>query len=220
MKKLILLILCICIFLSFAGCKLIIENSSSDIGSMAKIADGIDFKITDSSLKIWLDNSHIKGIYLSDGTKGKVLVFVTTEDGKALLYNATSENIGSQLWGFADKNMIISGTIFAPIENGELTFNTSHIDHVYLYNYLTKAKDKMKGVVPPETLISEEEAKSEVFKSAHTFEEKVTDVKIELKIDEKDFGWKYFIDFNSNGKQFTTVVNAHDGIVEVFDYKG
>ena len=30
-------------------------------------------------------------------------------------------------------------------------------DFVYLYNYLTDAKDKMKDVTPPENLISEEE---------------------------------------------------------------
>ena len=69
----------------------------------------------------------------------------------------------------------------------------------------------MKGVTPPENLISEEIAKNRVFRRAGTTTDNVSELNIELKIDEDYFGWKYCINFTTNNKEYTSEVNAHTG---------
>lgn len=169
--------------------------------------------------KIWLKNSHIDKISVeSDGEGKKILVFTTTEEGKSILYNATTENIGKSLSVSADKYLLFSPTIMAPIEEGLFTFSSAHIDFVYLYNYLTDAKDKMEGVAPPKDLISEDTAKNKAFERAGTTADNVTQLSIELKIDQDLFGWIYCIDFTENNKEYNSEVNAHTGGITKFVY--
>ena len=69
----------------------------------------------------------------------------------------------------------------------------------------------MKGVTPPENLISEDTAKNKVFERAGTTADKVSGLSVELKIDQDFFGWKYSINFTTNNKEYTSEVNAHTG---------
>jgi len=218
LKKYICLMLCIFLFFSFAGCG---EKNNTPVNENSnlteKISDSVDFRVSDDNSKIWLDNSHIEKISLGTDDEGKkMLVFTTTEEGKTILYNATNENIGKPLSVSADEYLLFSPMVMAPIENGEFTFNNNLIDYAYLYNYLTGAEDKMAGVTPPDDLISEETAKNKVFERANTTADNVSELSVELKIDQDFFGWIYCIDFTANNKEYTSEVNAHTGGVTKF----
>ncbi len=220
MKKYISLALCLCVFLSFIGCKGKTDKPINEESNLTgEISDSVEFRVHDDNSKIWLDNLHIEKISVETDNEGKkILVFTTTEEGKTILFNATNENIGKPLSVSADKHLLFSPTVVAPIEDGLLTFNSTLIDFVYLYNYLTDAKDKMKDVTPPENLISEETAKNKVFERAGTTADNVTQLSIELKIDEAYFGWKYCINFTTNNKEYTSEVNAHTGGIIKFTF--
>ncbi len=210
MKKLICLFLCCCIFLSLIGCKNNLTNEN--VISTGKISDNVEFLVSDYNSKTWLNNSHIEKISLElDDNGKKILVFTTTEEGKTLLYNATNENLGKIISVSANHYLLSSKIVTAPIENGLLTLSDKIVDYAYLYNYLTDAEDKMKGVTPPEDLISEDAAKNKVFERAGTTADNATQLSIELKIDQNSFGWIYCIDFTANNNTYTTEVNAHTG---------
>ena len=206
--------------LSFTGCKGKTDKPINEESNLTgKISDNVEFRVHDDNSKIWLDNSHIEKISVETDNEGKkMLVFTTTEEGKTILFNATTENLGKPLSVSADKHLLFSPTVVAPIEDGLFTFNSTLIDFVYLYNYLTDANDKMKGVMPPENLISKETAKNGVFERAGTTTDKVSELKIELKIDEDYFGWKYCINFTTNNKEYTSEVNAHTGGIIKFTF--
>ncbi len=218
MKKYICLALCLCMFLSFIGCKGKTDKPINEESNLTgKISDNVEFHVSDDNSKIWLNNSHFEKISVETDNEGKkMLVFTTTEEGKNILFNATTENIGKPLSVSADKYLLFSTMVVAPVEDGIFTFNSTLIDFVYLYNYLTDAKDIMEGVTPPDDLISEEIAKNSVFERAGTTVDKVTQLSIELKIDEDYFGWKYCINFTTNNKEYTSEVNAHTGSITKF----
>ncbi len=220
MKKYIYLALCLCMLLSFIGCKgKTSKPIDEDSNLTGKISDSVEFRVSDDNSKIWLDNSHIDKISVESDSEGrKTLIFTTTEEGKTILYNATNENIGKPLSVSADKYLLFSPMVMAPIEDGVFTLDSTNIDFVYLYNYLTDAKDKMEGVTPPEDLISEDTAKNKVFEHANIIADEVSQISIDLKIDEDYFGWKYCIDFTSNGISYTSEVNAHTGGVIKFSF--
>ena len=205
-------------FLSFMGCKGKSDKPINEESNLTgKISDNVEFRVHDDNSKIWLNNSHIEKISVETDDEGKkMLVFTTTEEGKTILFNATTENLGKPLSVSADHYLLFSPMVVLPIEDGLFTFNSTLIDFVYLYNYLTDAKDKMKGVTPPDDLISEETAKNKVFERAGTTADKVSELNIELKIDEDFFGWKYCINFTTNNKEYTSEVNAHTGGITKF----
>jgi len=207
-------------FLSFTGCKGKTDKPINEESNLTgQISNNVEFRVSDDNSKIWLNNSHIEKISVETDNEGKkMLVFTTTEEGKAILFNATNENIGKPLSVSADKYLLFSPTVVAPIEDGLFTFDSTLIDFVYLYNYLTDAKDKMKGVTPPEDLISEDIAKNRVFERAGITADNVSELKIELKIDQDFFGWKYCIDFTANDKTYTSEVNAHTGGITKFTF--
>lgn len=204
--------------LLFVGCKSQGTNlTDKNPNKTNKISNNIEFRVSDENSKIWLNNSHIEKISLeTDDENNKILVFTTTEEGKTILYNATTENIDKPLSVSADKYLISSATVMAPIEDGKFTFNNKFTDYAYLYNYLTGAKDKMAGVTPPHNLISEETAKSRVFERAGINADNVSDLNIELKIDQDFFGWIYCIDFTANNKEYASEVNAYTGTITKF----
>lgn len=218
MKKYICLILCLC-FLLIVGCK---DNTNNDNTTTKAgiLSDEIEFKIYDEKSKIWLDNSHIKEISLKVENGEKSLIITTTDEGKELLKNACEANMGKPLTASADKRILYSALVVEPIESGMLLLNNKVTDYGYLYNYLTGAKDKMAGVTPPDTLISEEDAKKTAFGHINASNDNVSDVVIKLEFSEDYFGWKYCIDFTSNGQTYKCEINAHTGgIVRfVFDY--
>ena len=218
MKKYICLILCLC-FLLIVGCK---DNTNTDTATTktGSLSDKIEFKIYDDKSKIWLDNSHIKEISLKVENGEKSLIITTTEDGKELLKNACEANMGKPLTTSADKHILYTALIVEPIEDGMILLNNKMTDYNYLYNYLTGAKDKMAGVTPPDTLISEEDAKKTAFSHINASNDTVSDVEIKLEFSEDYFGWKYCIDFTSNSQTYKCEINAHTGgIVRfVFDY--
>jgi len=218
MKKYISLALCLCVFLSFIGCKGKTDKPINEESNLTgEISDSVEFRVHDDNSKIWLDNSHIEKISVETDNEGKkMLVFTTTEEGKSILYNATNENIGKIMSISADDYLLSSAMVMAPIESGTFTLNNQFADNAYLYNYLTDAKDKMKGVTPPKDLISEEEAKNKVFEHADTSAENVTNLTIKLEIEEAFFAWKYCIDFEANGLKYKTEVNAYHGNIIKF----
>ncbi len=199
--------------LSFVGC----EDKDNkpldeDSNQTGKISDNIDFIVSDDNSKIWLDNSHIDKISLElDENNRKMLTFTTTQEGKELLKHATNKNIGKIMSITANQYLLSSAMIMAPIENGVFTINNQLVDYTYIYNYLTDAKDKMKGVTPPDNLISEKSAKDRVFEHANTTVDDVTQLSVELEIDQDYFGWKYCIDFTANNRKYNTEVNAYTG---------
>lgn len=213
MKKYISLALCLCVFLSFIGCKGKTDKPINEESNLTgEISDSVEFRVHDDNSKIWLNNSHIEKISVEPDSEGKkMLVFTTTEEGKTILFNATTENLGKSLSVSADHYLLFSPTVVAPIEDGLFTFNSTLIDFVYLYNYLTDAKDKMSGVTPPDNLISEEVAKNKVFERANITANQLTHLYIGLVIDEDYFGWKYCFDFTTKDKKYTAEVNAHTG---------
>ena len=202
-----------------AGCK---DNTNTDTTTTktGSLSDKIEFKIYDDKSKIWLDNSHIKEITLKVENGEKSLIITTTEDGKVLLKNACEANMGKPLTASADKRILYSALVVEPIESGILLLNNKVTDYGYLYNYLTGAKDKMAGVTPPDTLISQEDAKATAFGHINASNDTVSDVEIELEFSEDYFGWKYCIDFTSNSQTYKCEINAHTGDIVrfVFDY--
>lgn len=206
-----------CLFMAlFAGCA---EKKDGPVNNKleGKLSKNVEFRVHDDNSKIWLDNSHIEKISVeTDGEGQKTLVFTTTEEGKTVLYNATTENIGKHLSVSADKYLLCSAEVMAAIEDGRFTFNRKFIDHTYLYNYLTGAKDIMKGVTPPDDLISEDTAKDKAFERAGTTADKVSQLSIGLLIDPDFFGWIYSIDFTVDNHEYTTEVNAHTGGITKF----
>ncbi len=208
-------------FFSFIGCKGETDIHHGEVSTlMGKISDNVEFRVLDDNSKIWLDNSHIEKISLKTNTEGnKTLVFTTTEAGKTLLQNAATENLGKIISVSANQYLFSSDKIVMTIDNGYLTLDsTKFIDYAYLYNYLTDEKDKMKGVTPPEDLISEDTAKNKVFERANTAADDVTQLSIELKIDEDFFGWIYCINFTADNKDYKTEVNAHSGGITKFNF--
>ena len=149
MKKLICIILCLCTLLAFVGCK-------EDSNLSGKISNKVDFKLHKHK-EIWLDNSHIEKIELKTDENGrKAIIFTATAKGKEILFNKSSENIGAILSLSADEYLIDSPTIMEPIEDGIFTFMQKFSDVRYVFNYLTGEEDLMKGVTPPNYLITEE----------------------------------------------------------------
>ncbi len=199
--------------LSFISCKGKTDKPINEESDMAgQISDNVEFRISDDNSKIWLNNSHIEKISLEEDQDGnKIMVFTTTEEGKGLLYDATSENLGKNLSMSADHYLLFSAMVPEPIADGNVTFSKRMMDYTYLFNYLTGAKDKMKGVTPPKDLVSEEEAKNKVFEYAGISADEATELSVRLEITEDYFGWQYCIDFEANGKGYITEVNAHTG---------
>lgn len=210
MKKILCFTLCFC-FLLFAACNSNKTNNETTTTKTGKLSDKIEFKIYDDSSKIWLNNSHIKEIILTSKNDEKSLIIKTTEEGKKLLQKATEENKGKVISISANKYLLSSTLYSAPIKNGEILMTSQPVDYSYVFNYLTDAKDKMAGVTPPKTLISEEDAKKIIFDYVGFSADKIPDVKSELKITEKYFGWEYCIDFSYNDLKYTAEVNAHTG---------
>lgn len=218
MKRIFCLTVCL-IFILFAGCNKKTELPKTyETKQTGKLSDSLDFKITDEKSRVWLDDSLIENITLEYDYGGqKTITFVTTEEGKLLLNNATNENIGKTLSLIIDNKMLFSPTVMAAIEDGSFTFSGNYlIDYTYLYNYLTGAKDKMAGVTPPNDLIPEDRAKQIVFERAKVTSNDVTKLEINLEIDQDYFGWKYKINFKANGVRYKTEVNAHNGSVLKF----
>lgn len=218
MKKILCLTLCFCLLL-FAACSSETTNETANI-KKGKLSDQIEFKIYDNSSKIWLNNSHIKEISLKTETSKASLIITTTEDGKKILKDACEANMGKPLTVSADKHILYTMLVKEPIEDGTILLNNEITDYNYLFNYLTDAKDKMAGVTPPKTLVSEEDAKATAFGHINASNDTVSDVLIELEFSEDYFGWKYRIDFTSNGQTYKCEINAHTGgiIRFVFDY--
>ena len=218
MKKYIFLALCLCMFLSLLNCNSKGDKPINEESNLTgQISSNVEFCVSDDNSKIWLNNSHIEKISVETDDEGKkMLVFTTTEEGKAILFDATAENLGKVLSVTADHYLLFSPIVVSPFEDGLFTFNSTYVDFVYLYNYLTNAKDKMKGVTPPEDLISEDIAKNAVFERAGATTDKVSELKVELKIDEDFFGWIYCIDFTANNNKYISEVNAHTGGVTKF----
>lgn len=209
MKKLICVILCLCTLLAFVGCK--------EEGNLSgKISDKVEFKLHHNK-EVWLDNSHIEKIELKPDENGRTdIIFTTTKEGKDILFNKTSENLGAIISISADEYLLDSPMIMDPIEDGTFTFTHRFCDFRYLFNYLTGAKDRMKGVTPPDYLISEEDAKNKVFAAAQTSANNASNVTVDLVIEEDYFGWKYSISFIANGIRYKTEVNAYNGAIIKF----
>ena len=206
--------------LLLGGCKSpdtsTLNENSNKSGDLSK---DVEFKVSDENSKIWLNNSHIEKVSLeTDETGKKSLLFTTTEEGKSILYNATSENIDKTLSLCADKYLLLSMKVTTPIENGEFTLNNSLVEHTYLYNYLTGAKDLMADVTPPDDLISEDTAKNNVFKHAKITADDVSELSIELKIDQDFLNWIYVIHFTANDKEYSSEVNAYTGGITKFAF--
>lgn len=201
----------------FIGCK---GNTNSSTTKTGELSDKIEFKIYDDSSKIWLDNSHIEEIMLKSDNGEKSIIIKTTEDGKKLLQSATEENMGKIISISANKTILYSALVAEPIKDGEILLNSQYIDYSYLYNCLTDTKDKMADVTPPETLVSEEDAKTTAFSHVNLTADKVSEHTIKLEISEDFFGWKYCIDFESETQKYKCEINAHTGgiIRFVFDY--
>lgn len=218
MKKLICSIVCFCTVLSFIGCNSQSDNSIHNKADVSgKLSDAVEFSVHDDNANIWLNNAHIEKVSVEMDDEGKkTLIFTTTEEGKTVLFNATKENISKPLSVSANQHLLFSQMVVAPIEDGVFACNSTLVDPVYLYNYLTDAKDKMQGVTPPQNLISEDAAKNTVFDRADITADNVSDLEIELKIDEDYFGWKYCIRFVANNKEYTSEVNAHVGNIAKF----
>lgn len=220
MKKIICLILCLC-FLLVMGCSDKSDNNNTAATTKTgKLSDKIEFKIYDDQSKTWLNNSHIKEITLKNENGEKSLIITTTESGKELLKNATEASIGKVISVAADKHILYSVFVKESIKDGMILLNEKMTDYNYLFNYLTDAKDKMAGVTPPDTLVSEEDAKKTAFGHVNATADTVSDVKIKLELSEDYFGWKYCIDFSANEQKYKCEINAHTGgIVRfIFDY--
>ena len=219
MRKIICLILCLS-FLIIVGCKDNTNNTDNSKVKTGSLSDKIEFKIYDEQSKIWLDNSHIKEITLKSENGEQDLIITATENGKELLKNATETNIGKPLTISADKHILYSAMVVETVEDGMLLINNEMFDYNYLFNFLTGEKDKMAGVTPPDTLISENDAKATAFDHIDASSDNVSEVEIELEISEDYFGWKYCIDFTSNNQEYKCEINAHTGgiIRFVFDY--
>jgi len=200
-------------FLFFIGCKGKTDKPINEESNLTgEISNNVEFRVSDDNSKVWLNNSHIENVSVESDSEGKkTLVFTTTEEGKSILFNATNENVGKPLSVSANHYLLFSPMVVAPIEDGLFKFNSTLIDFVYLYNYLTDAKDKMEGVTPPDDLVSDETAKNKVFERAGTTADNVSELTIELKINQDFFGWMYCINFKANNKTYTTEVNAHTG---------
>ncbi len=218
MKKYICLTFCLCMILLLVGCKSPNANALNENSNKSgEISKDVEFKVSDENSKIWLDNSHIEKVSLKTDEAGKkALLFTTTEEGKTILYNATSENIDKSLYIHADNSLLLSMKVSTPIENGEFTLYNVLVEHTYLYNYLTGAKDLMADVTPPDDLISEDTAKNNVFKRARITADDVSELSIELKIDQDFWNWIYVINFTANDKEYTSEVNAYTGGITKF----
>lgn len=219
MKKYICLILCFC-FLLIVGCKENTDNADDYKSKTGGLSNKIEFKIYDDKSKIWLDNSHIDKIILKSNDAESGIIIKTTQDGKKLLREATEKSMGKILSISANKTILYSALVAEPIKDGEILLNSQYIDYSYLYNCLTDAKDKMADVTPPETLVSEEDAKTTAFSHVNLTADKVSEHTIKLEISEDFFGWKYCIDFESETQKYKCEINAHTGgiIRFVFDY--
>ncbi|MBR5223319.1 MAG: PepSY domain-containing protein [Clostridia bacterium] len=210
MKKLICIILCLCTLLAFVGCK-------EDSNLSGKISNKVDFKLHKHK-EIWLDNSHIEKIELKTDENGrKAIIFTATAKGKEILFNKSSENIGAILSLSADEYLIDSPTIMEPIEDGIFTFMQKYSDMRYVFNYLTGEEDIMKGVNPPDYLISEQDAKEKVLTATGISANDATKVVINLIIDDDYFGWKYTVSFTAKGGKYRVEVNAYNGAILNFE---
>lgn len=218
MKKYICLALCLCMCMVLGGCKPQSANPiDKNTNKIGKLSNNIEFIVADDNSKVWLDNSHIEKISLQTDDNGvKTLIFSTTEEGKTALFNATNENIGKPISVVADEHLLFSPIVMAPIEDGKFTFSAYYLDGAYLFNHLTGAKDKMEDVAPPDSLITEEDAKSKMLQHANLTADSVSEYNVTLKIDEDYFGWKYLIDFTYNGKNCKSEINAHTGTIIKF----
>lgn len=217
MKKYTLLLF-IMLFSSFilSSCNKITDSNNVKTASISK---NVKIELTDDNGEVWLDNSCFEKIEVKTGEDGiDYIEFVTTQEGKTKLLDATAENLGKPLTLTANNKLLFSPTVMTPIENGIFYMpNYKTYDANYIFNLLIDAPDKMQGVKPPQYIISVDEVKVISFDKADVTPEEVTKFEYELEFDEEWMGWKYDIDFSVENIKYECEINAVSGTVIKFN---
>jgi uncharacterized membrane protein YkoI len=216
LKRIICLILVLCTLTCFGGCK----NDKSIVKS-GKIPETVKVSVIDNDNKNWLDNSHFEKVNLKIGKDDAYyLELITNDSGKALLKEASEENLGKDLSLIIDEVFLLSVSVPKPIKNGVFKCESKNIDQIYSYNLLTDAPVKTEGLIPPKHLITEEKAKNVALGRLAVSEDSVTNLKISLEFDENWRGWKYRITFSDGAIKYECEVNATFGNIIKFNSTG